>query len=88
MKMLEYPCAMADETARPRAADLPRPRGAVRVTVEESVFSSRADINVKRASAWNHMSSVLRWSKWTYLIDSLCQLDQILLEVIISQTIF
>ena len=52
MKMFEYPCAIAEETASPKAADFPRPREAVKVTVEESVFSSSAVMNVKRACAW------------------------------------
>jgi hypothetical protein len=33
-KMLEYPKATAEATARPKAADLPRPRAAVRATVD------------------------------------------------------
>ena len=38
--------------ARPRAADLPRPRAAVRATVEERVFSEMASTKVRSALAY------------------------------------
>lgn len=50
-KMFEYPCASAAAIARPNAADFPRPRAAVRVTVEDNVFSAIASTNVKIAFA-------------------------------------
>ena len=52
-KMFEYPCASAAAMAKPRAADFPRPRPAVRVTVDESVFSAMASTNVRIAWAWS-----------------------------------
>ena len=43
-----YPKATAADSAKPSAADLPRPRAAVRVTVLLSVFSDIASTNFKR----------------------------------------
>jgi hypothetical protein len=55
--IFEYPCARAAETAIPSAADFPRPRAAVRVTVDDSVFSAIASTNVKSAFACAHVGS-------------------------------
>ena len=46
-----YPNATADAMARPRAADLPRPLAAVRVTVLRRVFSEMASTNFSTAFA-------------------------------------
>jgi hypothetical protein len=46
-----YPKATADAMARPKAADLPRPRAAVSATVLRRVFSEIASKNVKIAFA-------------------------------------
>ena len=46
-----YPNATADAMARPRAADLPRPLAAVRVTVLHRVFSEIASTNFSTAFA-------------------------------------
>lgn len=51
--MFEYPCTNAAAIARPRAADFPRPRDAVSVTVDESVFSAIASTKVNIACAWS-----------------------------------
>jgi hypothetical protein len=50
-KMFEYPCASAAAMARPNAADFPRPRAAVRVTVDDNVFSEMASTKVNIAWA-------------------------------------
>lgn len=47
-----YPKATAPDTANPRAADLPRPRAAVRVTVLRRVFSEMASMNFSTALAY------------------------------------
>ena len=49
--------------ASPSAADLPRPRAAVRDTVVLSVFSDMASTNFNRALAW---SNVLKWNYCGY----------------------
>jgi hypothetical protein len=46
-----YPNATADAMARPKAADLPRPRAAVSATVLRRVFSEIASKKVKIAFA-------------------------------------
>jgi hypothetical protein len=46
--------------ARPRAADLPRPRAAVRATVEDRVFSEIASTNVKIALAYRSAMTSIR----------------------------
>ena len=51
MKILLYPCAIAAATAKPNAADLPRPRAAVRATVLRNVFSAIASTKVTTALA-------------------------------------
>ena len=51
IKMLLYPWAMAAATANPNAADLPRPRAAVRATVLRDVFSAIASTKVTIALA-------------------------------------
>ena len=58
-KMLEYPCASAAAIASPSAADFPRPRAAVKVTVDESVFSAIASTNVNIARAWSSVFASL-----------------------------
>jgi len=49
--MFEYPQATAPATASPSAADFPRPREAVSETVDRSVFSEMASINLRTALA-------------------------------------
>ena len=44
--------------ARPRAADLPRPRAAVRDTVLRRVFSEMASTNLSRHLAWSRVLEV------------------------------
>lgn len=46
-----YPNATAPAIANPSAADLPRPRAAVRATVLRNVFSEMASINFNTALA-------------------------------------
>ena len=47
-----YPNATAEASASPKAADFPRPRAAVRVTVLLNVFSDIASTNLSTALAW------------------------------------
>ena len=47
-----YPNATAEASASPKAADFPRPRAAVRVTVLLKVFSDIASTNLRTALAW------------------------------------
>ena len=47
-----YPNATAAAIAKPSAADLPRPRAAVKATVVRKVFSEIASTNFKTALAW------------------------------------
>ena len=51
IKILLYPCAIAAETANPKAADFHLPRAAVRVTVLRNVFSAIASTKVVTALA-------------------------------------
>ncbi|KPP73949.1 hypothetical protein Z043_106927 [Scleropages formosus] len=50
---VSYPNATAPATARPSAADLPRPLAAVRATVLRRVFSEMASMNLSTALAWS-----------------------------------
>lgn len=52
VKSNSYPNATAEASASPKAADLPRPRAAVRVTVLLNVFSDIASTNLSTAFAW------------------------------------
>ena len=47
-----YPNATAEAKDSPKAADFPRPRAAVRVTVLLNVFSDIASTNLRTAFAW------------------------------------
>lgn len=47
-----YPNATAEAKESPKAADFPRPRAAVRVTVLLKVFSDMASTNLRTAFAW------------------------------------
>ena len=48
---ITYPNATADASASPKAADFPRPRAAVKVTVLRRVFSDMASTNLRTALA-------------------------------------
>ena len=47
-----YPNATAEANDSPKAADFPRPRAAVSVTVLLNVFSDIASTNLRTAFAW------------------------------------
>ena len=48
---ITYPNATAEASASPKAADFPRPRAAVKVTVLRRVFSDMASTNLRTALA-------------------------------------
>lgn len=54
-----YPKATAPATANPSAADLPRPRAAVRATVLLRVFSEMASMNFSTPLAWRTLQKPL-----------------------------
>ena len=51
LTLIAYPNATADASDSPKAADFPRPRAAVSVTVLLKVFSDIASMNLRTAFA-------------------------------------
>ncbi len=62
---------------RPSAADLPRPRAAVMVTIERRVFSEMASTNLRRALAWSRVFVCDRseWAGWVPSSDRFSSLS-------------
>ena len=68
--MFEYPSARAAAIAKPSAELFPRPLAAVKVTVEDNVFSAIASMNVRIACAWSRDLASLTRSPAGLVSDS------------------
>lgn len=56
--LADYPAAIAPATAKPSAADFPRPRAASRATVLRRVLSKIASRNVMTAFPYSNMKTI------------------------------
>ena len=68
LTLIAYPNATAEANDSPKAADFPRPRAAVSVTVLLKVFSDIASMNLRTAFALERNQKYSQWN--VYLLFS------------------